>query len=104
MRIGASTLPALPSSVAHRRDDIVERSSRANAFAEVVAEAAGERETTRNKVRSATPSQQAESQLEPFLDSKLPSSARAALLSYSSNGPSIEERLGVELAGIDVYA
>jgi len=29
---------------------------------------------------------------------------RAALQTYQSNGPSIEERLGVELVGVDTFA
>jgi hypothetical protein len=34
----------------------------------------------------------------------LPPKARNAVTAYSNNGPSIEERLGVELVGIDTYA
>lgn len=40
-----------------------------------------------------------------FADSlqNLPSRSRNALQTYLSNGPSIQERLGVELAGVDVF-
>lgn len=103
MRIGASSLPALPVPVGYRREDIAERPSRQSGRAvEVTAEPVVEREVTRIRARAAAHQAGTESQ-RSFTDVASPR-ARNALLSYTSNGPSIEERLGVELAGIDVYA
>ncbi|MDB6061100.1 MAG: hypothetical protein JWM78_1203 [Verrucomicrobiaceae bacterium] len=105
MRIGASTLPALPAPVSYRRDDIGESPARQPSQAVVAtSEPAAEREITRIRTRASTNSQQTTTDRQQFSSDSLPQRTRNALLSYTSNGPSIEERLGVELAGIDAYA
>lgn len=102
MRIGASSLPALPVPVGYRREDIAERPSRQSGQAvATTAEPVVEREVTR--IRAHAAAQQAGADRQSFTDAAS-QRTRNALLSYTSNGPSIEERLGVELAGIDVYA
>lgn len=104
MRIGASTLPALPVPANSRRDDIAERSSRQSAQAvATTAEPAVEREVTRIRTRASAAAQQTTNRQQSFADT-LSQRSRAALASYTSNGPTIQERLGVDLAGIDVYA
>ena len=105
MRVGASTLPALPVPVTSRREGIAERqASPPNQTVAVTAEPTAEREVTRIRARASAAAQQAgTNRQQPFSDA-VSKRARSALSSYGSNGPSIEERLGVQLAGIDVYA
>ena len=94
VRIGSS-IPLLPTSVADRgqraRNDAQPVSSRETAAP------APEREVTRirSRVNSARETQD-------FSQSNLPQRSRNALQSYLQNGPSLTERLGVELVGIDV--
>jgi hypothetical protein len=105
VRIGASTIPALPVPASYRREDIAERPARQPGQAvAATSEPAAEREVTRIRARASATSQQNASQRQTFASADLPQRTRNALLSYTSNGPSIEERLGVELAGIDAYA
>lgn len=101
MRIGASSVPALPVPVDYRREAIGERSARRSERAvATTAEPVVEREVTRSR---ASAQQAGTERVQSFSDA-LSQRTRSALQSYTSNGPSIEERLGVELAGIDVYA
>lgn len=104
MRIGASSVPALPVPVDYRREAIGERSARQSARAvATTAEPAVEREVTRIRARASTQQTSSTENSQSFSEA-LPPRTRSALQSYSSNGPSIAERLGVDLAGIDVYA
>lgn len=103
MRIGASSVPALPVPVDYRREAIGERSARQSArTVATTAEPAVEREVTRIRARAST--QQTSTANSQSFSEAFPPRTRSALQSYSSNGPSIAERLGVDLAGIDVYA
>ena len=103
MRIGASSVPALPVPVDYRREAIAERSARQQARnVATTAEPVVEREVTRIRSRASAQSAGTE-RVQSFSDA-LSRHTRSALQSYTSNGPSIAERLGVELAGIDVYA
>lgn len=103
MRIGASSVPALPVPVDYRREAIAERSARQSTqTVATTAEPSVEREVTR--IRSRASAQQAGTERTQSFSESLPQRTRSALQSYTSNGPTIEERLGVELAGIDVYA
>ena len=105
MRVGASSLPALPAPVSYRREDIAERPARQPApTAATAAEPTVEREVTRIRARASTASQQTGTDRQRSFTDAASQRTRNALLSYTSNGPSIQERLGVELAGIDVYA
>ncbi len=106
MRIGATSVPALPVPVNYRREDIAERPPRqpAQTVATSSAEPTAEREVTRIRARASAATQKTASDRAQSFNESLPQRARSALQSYTSNGPTIEERLGVELAGIDVYA
>lgn len=101
MRIGAPSVPALPVSLDYRRDAVGERRSQPRE-----PEAAAEREVTRVRARSgAAAANSANRQVDgSYLSESWSQHTRTALLSYASNGPTIEERLGVELVGIDLYA
>ncbi len=61
-----------------------------------------QREVTRIRARATSEAQRAD-QRASFSES-LSTQQRTALQAYQNNGPTIEERLGVELAGIDIYA
>jgi hypothetical protein len=103
VRIGAPSVPALPVPVDYRREAIGERSARRSERAvATTAEPVVEREVTR--IRSRASAQQTGTERVQSFSDALSQRTRSALQSYTSNGPSIEERLGVELAGIDVYA
>ncbi len=71
--------------------------SQASAAPEASAERIPQRDVTRIRSRVA-----AGSETQSFSQGDLPSHSRSALQSYRMNGPSLSERLGVELAGIDV--
>lgn len=103
MRIGASPVPALPVPVDYRREAIGERSARQPArTVATTAEPVVEREVTRIRARASA--QQTSTENSQSFSDALPQRTRSALQSYTNNGPSIAERLGVDLAGIDVYA
>lgn len=96
MRIGSS-LPLLPTTVSDRGYNSA-RSSRPAEVVEPTVEAPPSGEVTRirravNAVGDA---------LQNLSDRNLPQRSRDALQSYLANGPTLSERLGVELAGIDV--
>lgn len=103
MPIGFSSVSTLPVPASYRRDGLAERQQRNSeqAAASQQPEQQAAREVTRTRATAAT--QNADNQQPQFAD-KLPAQARYAVAAYSSNGPTIEERLGVELAGVDVYA
>ena len=94
MRIGSS-LPYLPSPVS-------DRGHAAPRAPQVEPESGGESasrgEVTRVRSRAGNSGDFAST----LSDRSLPQRARDALQSYLANGPSLSERLGVELAGIDV--
>jgi hypothetical protein len=89
----------------NRREDVAGRSAeqRRQLVADQVEQQAPQREVTRVRVRAAAEAQQAANQAQEVLRDLQPRQ-RSAMQSYLTNGPSIEERLGVELVGIDVYA
>lgn len=105
MQVGAastSSIALLPVP-ANRREDALERATEQRRPLVVEpAEQAPQREATRVQVRASAAAQQANQAQEVLRD--IPPRQRSALQSYMSNGPSMEERLGVDLAGIDVYA
>lgn len=94
MRIGSS-LPYLPSSVS-------DRGYAAPRASQVEPESGGESaprgEVTRVRSRASNSGDFSST----LSDRSLPQRARDALQSYLANGPTLSERLGVELAGIDV--
>lgn len=111
MQVGAastSSIALLPVPVNRREDALGRAAEKQRQLAIEPAEQASQREapraeTTRVRVRAAAEAQQASSQAQEVLRD-LPARQRSALQSYLSNGPTLEERLGVDLAGIDVYA
>lgn len=103
MQIGSSTLSTLPVPARYRSDELEERRQQreqTSATPPQQQQAAGE--VTRIRARASVASQRVDDQSPRF--NNLPTYARNAVTAYSNNGPSIEERLGVELAGVDVYA
>jgi len=108
VQVGAassSTTALLPAAIAPRRDDVADRSTteQRRQLANTEVDQAPQRETTRIRTRASAAAQQANNQAQETLRD-LPARKRGALQTYLSNGPSIQERLGVELAGIDVFA
>jgi hypothetical protein len=111
VQIGGSTFPTLPVPANYRRDDVAERrqggrrqSDQLDAVAQQSAQQSSDRgEVTRIRTRAPAVAQTLNVDVNKFSD-VLAGRNRSALQSYSSNGPSIQERLGVELAGVDVYA
>lgn len=106
MQIGFNTVPTLPVPASYRRDELDQRRQQREQTA--VAQQQSQQQTTtgeitRIRTRASTAVQNANNPLPKFADN-LPSRARNAVAAYSSNGPSIAERLGVELVGVDVYA
>jgi hypothetical protein len=99
VQVGSSNLPALPIATDYRRRDDYERAPRAR---QVEPEQPQPREVTRIRTRAGNGVERTE-QSAPFAEN-VTARNRPALQSYQSNGPTIEERLGVDLAGIDVYA
>ncbi len=97
MQVGSSNLPALPIATDYRRRDDYERAPRPRQV-----EPEQPREVTRIRMRASNGVERTE-QSAPFAEN-VTARNRPALQSYQSNGPTIEERLGVDLAGIDVYA
>lgn len=105
MQIGFNSVLTLPVPASYRRDELDERrqqQSKQTAITQPQPQRQAPGEVTRIRTRPSVAAQNADNQLPKFAD--LPSRARSAVAAYSSNGPSIEERLGVELAGVDVYA
>lgn len=104
MQIGFSSVPTLPAPAAYRRDALDER--RQQAREQTISGQQSPQQTTgevtRIRTRANVAAQRAESQ-SPQYTENLSARSRNAVAAYSSNGPSIEERLGVELVGVDLY-
>ena len=105
MQISSSAFSTLPVPI-NRRDELSDRRQSERRQADVAAttsDAAAtttERgEVTRIRPRPSAAIQRADSQT----PRNLPARGRDAVAAYSSNGPTIEERLGVELVGVDLY-
>jgi hypothetical protein len=96
VRIGSSSLPLLPTTVSDRGYGTA-RSSRTSDVVDSIADSTSRGEVTRVRSRSAATADTAS-----FSDRNLSQRSRDALQSYLANGPTLTERLGVELAGIDV--
>lgn len=94
----------LPIPVAYRRDGLDERTqqSRDQTVSQQPAQQQTTGEVTRIRTRASVAAQRADSQAPQYTDN-LPARGRNAVAAYSNNGPSIEERLGVELVGVDLY-
>lgn len=106
MQIGFNSLPTLPVPAAYRRDELAERrqqQSEPTAAAPSQAQKQGPGEVTRIRTRASVAAQRVDDQL-PRNSAGLSAYVRNAVTAYSNNGPSIEERLGVELVGVDTYA
>jgi len=106
VQIRSSTFSTLPVPV-NRRDELADRRQGDRRQPDVAAQTAAsatEREITRIRPRANPETQRADNGVSAFADLLANGRSRAAILAYSSNGPSIEERLGVELVGVDVYA
>jgi hypothetical protein len=108
VQVGAastSSIALLPVTVNPRRDDVAERSTEQSRKQLVTnpTDQPSQREITRIRTRASAATQQANNQAQQTLRD-LPARQRNALQTYLNNGPSIQERLGVELAGIDVFA
>lgn len=100
MRIGSS-LPLLPTPVPDRGYGAGSRARQATTIPGGQEQAP--REVTRIRSRAASDSgARTASEQQAFANDNLSSRSRGALQSYLANGPSLSERLGVELAGIDV--
>jgi len=104
VQISSTTLPALPSAAPRGRDGAVDSAqpTTVKPVAGRGGESSAQGEVTRIRTRASAAARSAaadESSLQ-----NLPPRSRNAVQSYLSNGPSIEERLGVELAGVDVFA
>jgi len=98
VRIGSS-LPLLPTPVSDRGYGAGSRARQTTTTQDVLEQAP--REVTRIRSRTAN-SGGAQTAANAFANENLSSRSRGALQSYLANGPSLSERLGVELAGIDV--
>ena len=105
MQIGFNTVSTLPVPVSYRRDGLDQRRQQREQTAATQQQPQQQTtgEVTRIRTRPSVAAQNADNPLPKFADN-LPSRARNAVATYSSNGPSIAERLGVELVGVDVYA
>lgn len=106
MQVGAASTSAialLPAPVTPRRDEAVERAVERIQPVADQSQRSAQREVDRVRVRASAETQQANNRAQEVLRD-LPARQRSALQTYMSNGPTIQERLGVDLAGIDVYA
>jgi len=109
VQIRGGAFSTLPVPV-NRRDELTDRrhGDRRQIYAPEAAsqtapQSSGRGEITRIRARASVAVQSADNQLPKFADN-LPPRARNAVAAYSNNGPSIAERLGVDLVGVDVYA
>jgi hypothetical protein len=107
VQVGAASTSTvlLPVAIAPRRDDVADRSTPEQRKPQTLStiDPVEQREVTRIRTRASAAAQQAASRAQETLRD-LPERQRGALQTYLSNGPSIQERLGIELAGIDVFA
>lgn len=97
MRIGSPSLPLLPTTVSDRGYGAA-RNSRPTDSVEAAVDQMPRGEVTR--IRRAVSA--VGDALQNLSDRNLPQRSRDALQSYLANGPTLSERLGVDLAGIDV--
>jgi len=102
VQVGSSYLPALPIATDYRRGGY-ERAPRAQPAGERTDQQTQQGEITRIRTRASAAAQSSE-QRPAFIADNVSGRNRAALQTYQSNGPSIEERLGVELVGVDTFA
>jgi hypothetical protein len=104
VQVGFRPVSTLPVPAAYRRDELDARRqpAREQAVGEQQSQQQTTGEVTRIRTRASVAAQRAETQAPQFADN-LPARSRNAVAAYSSNGPSIEERLGVELVGVDLY-
>lgn len=104
MPIGFNTVSTLPVPVAYRRDGMDERrqQAREQTVSQQQPQQQATGEVTRIRTRASVAAQRVDVQSSQFADN-LPARGRNAVAAYSNNGPSIEERLGVELVGVDLY-
>ena len=100
MQVGSSYLPALPVATDYRRGAYGRAPQVPPTAAR--AEQPESTETTRLRMRPSAATQGAEQRI--ALAENVAERNRPALQAYQSNGPTIAERFGVELAGIDVFA
>lgn len=105
MPIGFSTVSTLPAPVAYRRDGLDERRqpAREQTISEQQPQQQAAGEVTRIRTRASVAAQRVDNASSSQYTDNLPPRGRNAVAAYSSNGPSIEERLGVELVGVDLY-
>lgn len=104
MQIGFGSVSTLPAPVVYRRDELDERrqQGREQSISQQQPQQQATGEITRIRTRASVAAQRAETQAPQYTEN-LPARSRNAVAAYSSNGPSIEERLGVELVGVDLY-
>jgi hypothetical protein len=104
VQISSSSLSTLPVAVNYRRDgldDATQRPTRPVAGQSSQDPVQGE--ITRIRPRPSTSAQRSYNNPSEEQLQNLPQRGRSAVQAYLSNGPSVEERLGVELAGLDVF-
>lgn len=100
MQVSSSYLPALPIATDYGRGSTGYAAS-TQSTKERPAQQQTQGEITRIRARASVRAQVAS---QNAYSDNISARNRSALQTYQNNGPSIEERLGVELAGIDVYA
>lgn len=102
VQISSPSLSILPGAAYPRRDGVADGARRP--VVDAVAERTGEpARGAVSRVRSLGDAGFDSLGLDESLQN-LPARNRNALRSYLDNGPTIQERLGVELAGVDVFA
>ena len=114
MQIGLSSVSTLPVPASYRRDGLAQRQQQSDQAAAVQQQqpqqasqqqAAGEvTRATRASVSTQRGDNLPKYAANAQYTDNLSAQARNAVAAYASNGPSAAERLGVELAGVDVYA
>lgn len=108
VQISASTSSTLPIPASYRRDGFAD-SAQQGADRTAVAQntrndTSVQGEITRIRHRASVSAQRGDNGSSQQQLQDLPQRSRSAVQAYLNNGPSIQERLGVELAGVDVYA
>lgn len=102
MQINTSSLSILPSA-GFRRDGTVDTSPQRARPAAAREESPPRGAVARIRARAAALPADADFGTSDALQN-LPARSRNALQSYLNNGPTMSERLGVDLAGVDVFA
>lgn len=98
MRIGSS-LPLLPTSVSDRGYGVGSRARQNQPVQDATEQVSRAAPRARSQIIGGSGQGASE---QTSADQNLSSRSLGALQSYRANGPSLSERLGVELAGIDV--